>query len=476
MRLKNTRPRPVATLALAGALLFPSVAPAQQTDAELQKLATGTGNPFIDNAKAGYVFRTAYFDRRSSGDETNAGNFRQRGMGLGGWLYANTGEIGDILSFGGTYNFVIPLHGPEDDSFNYILRDPGQDEVSVIGEANAKLRFGNHAFVVGRQSINQAWYLDDVVRFYNKLDQSMIGRRDVRGMQPLHYEAATVQGRLRDDTVRYYGGYVWNARQINDNEFRNIYEAAFQTTVWPDGRKTGDSDGATYVGLQHKPSKNMMVEGSYYNFHDMMDNAYVDFDYVFRLADKNYVRFGVQYMYQSGSGSNLITSGRDFDTDYWGIYGELRLIPHVVGYAMAGITDDEEEIRSPFSIGPSYLVQRIGENSKAAENTWIVGAIFDFGPFGAKGLSFDINYGQRRDRHQWSASTSGGVTTYSYGEASNWDEMATDLIYVFPEEGFFKNLRVRGRYAKVWEEDGPLVGEKRTDDLRFDVSLNIPFL
>ena len=165
MRLKDPQFRPVVALAVAGALLFPPVAPAQQTDAELQKLATGTGNPFIDNAKAGYVFRTAYFDRRSSGDDDNTGNFRQRGMGLGGWLYANTGEIGDILSFGGTYNFVIPLHGPEDDSFNYILRDPGQDGVSVIGEANAKLRFGNHAFVVGRQSINQAWYLEDVVRF-----------------------------------------------------------------------------------------------------------------------------------------------------------------------------------------------------------------------------------------------------------------------------------------------------------------------
>jgi len=464
----------LALLLVFGVGIMP--AQAQQTSSQEQKeISSGPFKGFIDNAKAGLMFRTSYFERRSEGDDTKAGAFHQKAMGTGGWLYGNTGEIGNILSFGSVYNFTIPLYDPNDKPYSYVLRDPNQDSVSVLGELYAKLRFGNHAAVIGRQSINNAWYLDDVVRFYNKLDQSMIGRRDVRAMQWLQYEAATVQGCLFDDTMRYYGGYITNARQINDNSFRNPYQAAYQTTVWPEDYKTGESNGIGYAGIQFKPTKNMMVEGSYYELDNMMKMAYVDLDYVFRLADKNYVRFGTQCLYQGGNGNNLITNGRDFDAWYWGVYAEVRLIPWLVPYAMAGLTTSDDEIRAPFSIGPSYLVQRIGENSKAGERTWILGTIVDFEQMGARGLQFDINYGQRRDRHQWSSSTISGVKTYTYSETTDWDELATDLIYTFPQDTFFKNLRVRLRYAKVWEEGATLVGTKEQDDYRFDIGWNIPF-
>lgn len=449
---------------------------AQETSTQEQKaVSTGPFDKFIGNAKAGFMFRTSYFNRTSDGDDNSAGKFDQAALGTGGWLYGNTGEIGDVLSFGGTYNFTIPLYAPDDKSYNYILRDPGQDSVSTLGEAYAKVRSGDDTIVIGRQTIKYAWYLDDVVRFYNKLDQSMIGPRDVRAMQWIHYEAATIQGRLAQDTIRYYGGYIKNARQINDNDFRNLYQAAYQAGVWPEDSKTGDSNGAVYAGIQSKPSKNMMMECSYYDLMDMMNMAYVDFDYVYRLADKNYVRFGTQYMYQGGNGDNLITNGRDFDTGYWGVYIEARLIPWLVPYGMAGVTSGHDEIRAPYSIGPSYLVQRIGENSKAGEHTWILGTIVDFEQMGAKGLQFDVNYGQRRDRHQWSSSTTAGETTYSYNKTTDWDELATDLIYTFPQETFLKNMRIRLRYARVWEDGATLDGTKVQDDYRSDIGWNIPF-
>jgi hypothetical protein len=109
---------------------------------------------------------------------------------------------------------------------------------------------------------------------------------------------------------------------------------------------------------------------------------------------------------------------------------------------------------SPFAIGLSYLVQRIGENSKG---TWIIGGLFDFGPAGLKGLQFDINYGRRTDRHTVIAAANTDVdklptglltnrnmeTATSSLPATDWDELATDLIYTFAQEGFFKNLRLR---------------------------------
>jgi len=53
--------------------------------------------------------------------------------------------------------------------------------------------------------------------------------------------------------------------------------------------------------------------------------------------------------------------------------------------------------------------------------------------------------------------------------------MATDLIYVFPQDGPFKNMRVRARYGQVWENGASLVGTKVTNDIRLDMGLNIPF-
>ena len=227
MRECNSKRRVVAGMsnALAMAMMLGFVATtaqAQQTAAVQEGAVAGEANPFFDKARFGYQQRTAYFDR-------DLQTSRPRAMGFGGWLYGQTGEIADILSFGGTYNFTIPLYSPdyyppstEASQYNYILRDPGQSTNSVIGEAYAKVRFGDQAAVFGRQTIRQAWYLPDVVRFYNKLDQSMIGPRDVRGMQNIHYEAATYQGRFMNDTLRAYAGFVWNARQINANKFTPV--------------------------------------------------------------------------------------------------------------------------------------------------------------------------------------------------------------------------------------------------------------
>ena len=499
MRESNSKRRVVAGMsnALAMALILglgATTVQAQQTAAVQEGAVAGAANPFFDKARFGYQQRTAYFDR----DQQVS---RPRAMGFGGWLYGQTGEIADVLSFGGTYNFTLPLYSPDNlppsteaNQYNYILRDPDQSTNSVIGEAYAKVRFGDHAAVFGRQTIRQAWYLPDVVRFYNKLDQSMIGPRDVRGMQNIHYEAATYQGRFMNDTVRAYAGYVWNARQINANDFENVYAAAYQTTCGKlsnrnpqtpcatnvtkvDGSMGGelDSSGAAYVGVQFKPNNNMMVEGSYYNFNNMMNNVYVDLDYVFRLADKDYVRVGTQYMYQSGSGDNILSAGQDFSTNYVGLYGELRLTPHIVPYAMVGWTGTGQQIRSPYSIGPSYLVQRVGENSLAGENTWIAGAIFDFGVFGAKGLSFDINYGQRTDR-QVDPYQKNAQGVYG-GPTNDWNELATDLVYFLPDVAkYMKNFRARVRWAKV-EQPGAAAGggDLMTYDRRFDVHFLMPF-
>jgi len=505
-------------LALAMALGFAAGTASAQTPTQLTvgqegSSITAEANPFLDKATAGFQFRTATFKRWSSGAEpvdyvnssgsTTSANayktFNNQAAGIGGWLYGSTGELADFLSFAGTVNFTLPLWAPEGgttpngyvNSYNYILQDPNQDGYAVVGEANARLRYENNVAILGWQSINYAWYLPDVYRFYNKLDQAMIGRRDVRAMQPLTYLGATLGGKLMDDTFRYFGGYVSDMKQINDNKYRNMYQSAFQTTCWEDAptpcTKQGDSNGMTYAGVQWKPNNDSMYQAQYYFLQNMLNMGYVDGDWVFRYGESRYFRVGAQWMYQSSAGNSLTTGangakGYDFNTNMGGLYLEARPTDWFIPYAMAGITANGGQIQAPYSIGPSFLVQRIGENSKAGERTWILGTTIDFSTWGAKGLAFDVTYGQRSNRKIDANNPNGG------GESlADWNELATDLIYVFPKGGWFNNLRARARYAKVWL-DGPQwvayngAGQSvyqnvdtTQQDVRFDLQFVVPF-
>ena len=497
----------------AGAAWAQTPTPTQMTVGQDGASITAEANPFLDDSKAGFMFRTATFKRFSPGadpvsyvnssggvSEANAyRTFNNQAAGIGGWLYGNTGELANFLSFAGTINFTLPLWAPEGgttpngyvNSYNYILRDPKQEGYAVIGEANARLRYENNVAVLGWQSINYAWYLPDVYRFYNKLDQAMVGRRDVRAMQPLTYLAATVGGKAMDDTVRYFGGYVADMKQINDTRFRNMYQAAYQTTCWSDAptpyTKQGDSNGMTYAGIQWKPNNDSMYQAQFYNVQNMLNMGYVDGDWVFRMGERRYFRFGAQWMYQGSSGDSLTTGsngskGYDFNTNYGGIYLEGRPADWFIPYGMAGLTSNGGQIQAPYSIGPSYLVQRIGENSRAGERTWILGTIFDFSTLGVQGLSFDVNYGQRSNRKIDANNPNGGGQSLA-----DWNELATEFVYLFPKGGWFENLRARARYAKVWL-DGPqwvayngaggnVFQDVNTtqQDVRFDLQFVVPF-
>ncbi len=466
-------------LALAMALGFLAGAASAQSVATDEK-SSKSGLPFWDDASIGYMFRVASFKRSSLGDPPSAPLFNQQGAGIGGWLYGTTGELADFLSFGATYNFVHPIGNWSDNyAYNFILKDPTQSGYGVFGEANARLRYGTNTLVIGRQTIRNQWFMDGVYRFFNKLDQSMVGPRDIRGMNWITYEAVTLQGRVLDDSLRYYGGYVTNMKQVNDDEFRNLYQGGWNVFLYPTDLRMGDSNGMAYVGMNWKPTNDSMVSASYHNVQNMLNMVYTDYDYVFRMEDKKYFRVGVQWMYQESNGESLMRGvngqpGPSFNTNYGGLYLEARPVPWWIPYAAFGLTSDRNQIYSPFSIGPSFLIQRVGENSRAGERTWILGTTIDFSSWGAQGLAFDITYGQRSNRN---------VDGNPNLPVADWNEMATDLIYLFPQDGFLKNMRLRARYAKVWQKGDNWVAstnsiqdvDSTTNDLRFDAQLNIPF-
>ena len=280
-------------------------------------------------------------------------------------------------------------------------------------------------------------------------------------MIPLTYEGGTVAGKFANDTVRYYGGYLTGMKQINDDEFKNLASSAFLP---------GDSDGMAYGGAQWKINRDMMLQGAYHRADNLLDMSWGDFDYVYRMGKDQYIRLDVQYLYQTDNGdANL---GR-FSMNNRAAYVEARWVPWFIPYGIIGQNSDGAELRSPYSLGPSYLVQRIGENAKAGEFTWILGATFDFATAGMRGFVFDVNYGERTDRH---------VNGQTSQPLADWKELATDFIYTFGKEwGWAEGIRMRARWARVWEKGDNYANgvinsiSQKHDDVRFDFQWRVVF-
>jgi hypothetical protein len=459
----------LSVLAIPALAQVPAQAPPPETAAPTA--SDWTSNPFFTDWKAGTMVRSSYFDRtkpNNSGPSSEA-------WGIGGWLYGQTGELAKTLSFGAALYYVGKLYAPDGHGGDFMLTNE-QEGYSTLGEGWMRARFGDHVFTVGRQALSFGWNLDGIYRYYNRFDGSFIGRRDIRGMHPLDFEAATLTGKFLEGNVRYYSGWAWAMRQTNSSGFDDLGTAAFMPEK---------SDGMAFAGAQWKINNDLMLQGSYHFLQNLAHMAWVDLDKVFRMGDGRYLRFDTQYIYEK-SDRNL----PDFPTDgppppgqvlpivglktwNWNGYVEARWWPWWIPYGMIGVTGDGDEIRAPYSLGPSYLVQRVGENSKAGEHTWIVGTTFDFASLGAPGLSFDVNYGQRTHRHMQNDSSK---------PLADWDELATDLVYTLPESArWAKGIRMRVRWAKVWESGPQFSNNQIVDisqsytDFRVDFQWLIPF-
>ena len=103
----------------------------------------------------------------------------------------------------------------------------------------------------------------------------------------------------------------------------------------------------------------------------------------------------------------------------------------------------------------------------------ILGSTFDFSTVGARGLSFDVSYGERTDRH---------MKGNKEQPLADWKEVATDLIYTLGKEfGWAKGIRMRARWAQVRETGSNFSGGTITDigqkhaDIRFDLQWRVVF-
>ena len=404
--------------------------------------AQKSGEPFVDDAKAGVALRSMWFDRELPNGKS------QETWAAGAGLWGRTGYWRDTFSLGARLYAELPLYGPDDKDGGLLLK-PGQKGYAVLGEAYGKLKFADQVFTLYRQAIGANPQKATGVRSL-QTDLNYLGSRDIR-MVPLTYEAAMLNGPITG-SLSYQFGYVDKVKDINSDRFVSMSRLAGVTT-----KDTGLWNG----GLQWSPAKDMWVQGSYYHVEDTIRIAYADFDWVNRVSKESYWRVATQYSDQRSEGANRLT-GSAFKGWNAGLYGEygwtwLRL------YGAVSSTGTGQAMRSPYSFGPFYIGQRIKTFNRAGEDALMAGTTFDLAGFGLPGFSIDLNVAD--GRHAIDAATRAALP--------KWREYDTDFIYLFPKESVVPNMRVRLRYGTVREDFGTRVD--RTDDLRFDLNWAVNF-
>lgn len=317
----------------------------------------GTQPPFLRDTELRLHFRTYYLLRNHpDGSENEA-------WAAGGWLRYRSGWLLDLFRIGATLYTSQPLYAPPDKDGTGLLA-PGQEGYTVLGEAYATLRYGDHRLTGYRQALATPY----------------VNRDDSR-MTPNTFEGVTLFGKAPG--LEYGLGYLTAMKPRNADAFMPMGEAA--------GVAGGDQ-GLAFANLRIEPRKGVSIGAINYYVPDVINIAYAETEYVWRVGSDVTLTFGAQFTDQRSVGDNLLT-GSAFDTQ---VGGARFALSHAGAHLTLAFstTSDGADVQSPFGGYPGYLSLMERDFDRAGEDAWGVGLAYDFGRLGVPGLSAFFNFAQ----------------------------------------------------------------------------------
>jgi len=369
--------------------------------------------------------RSFYLDRNKFDDSVS------KAWAGGGWAGLKTGWFRDRVSFGVTAMGSFPIEADEDEDGTTLLA-PGQESYGVLGEIYAEVKITDSMQAnLGRRAY----------------DTPYINRNDNR-MTPNTFEAYTITG-LHGNAAegesewRYGGGYFHEIKERNSDEFVSMSEDA-----------GADVERGVYtLGANWKKGPWSIGAIDYYS-DDIINIFYTEAKVVMTLGEEWKLTASAQYTDEQAAG-DLLLNGTDFDTNQWGIKGDLGWGPALFTLAYTQTANDSN-MQNPWSGYPGYTSVQVEDFNRAGENA--VMYRFGYGVAAVPGLSFYALYVDGDE-----PSNSGQF------EKSEWDFNAQ---YAFPE-GALKGLALRFRFAQVEQDDGT---NSTLDDVRFIVDYVPPGL
>lgn len=366
--------------------------------------------PFIRDTDLSLHFRTFYYTRENTNDTKN------EALATGGWLNYRSGWLYDTLAIGAVGYTSQPLYAPEDRDGTTLLA-PGQEEITVLGQAYAQLRYRDYALLTGyRQLVNDG--------YVNPQDSRMI---------PNTFEGVTLKGAV--GPVGYDVGYLWSIKPRNSDDFSSMSSQA---------GAGGNDEPLILSSVTLTPWTPLTVFLGNYYVPNVFNTAFGEMGYTQPLTRDLDLNVSAQYTDQRS-----VEDARLGDFSTWNVGGIMRLMWRgLTAGAAAHVTDDDASIQTPYGSWPGYLHMIQFDFDQAGETAWSVGAKYDFAgtllPWQAPGLSAYLAYVQGTDREDPATGSSLPTTR----------ELDLDVTYKPPA---VKGLQLRLRNA-YWDDGGENTG------------------
>lgn len=352
----------------------------------------------------------------------------QEAWAQGGSLVLRSGWIFDRVAFGlGVYGSV-PLYAPEDRDGTLLLK-PGQEAYGVLGQLYADVKLWKGVVLsAGRKEVNTPY----------------INKNDIR-MTPNTFETYMVMGKHGGKDccpeLVWGAGYVTRIKERNDDDFVWMSHDAGVATV---------DHGVAMAGAKVS-TKSASIGAVAYSCPDVLDIVYAEGTWKPNPNGRFAGKVSAQVTYQQSNGDDLLT-GADFSTFQLGVKleGSYRALMLTLGFTS---TDDESDMRNPWSSCPGYTSVQVQDFNRAGEEATIVKVGVDL----CKALDL------------------AGMSTYAlwvHGwdrvAGPNEDEIDLDLQWR-PWQRGWKALNFRLRYAYIDQRD---TGDTLTD-FRFIINYDI---
>jgi outer membrane porin, OprD family len=386
--------------------------------------------PFFRDTEIKANSRSYWFDEDAFGNDT------PKALTTGGSLTYQSGFAADFLQLRSVLYTSQPLYANGDAGDTSNLTEDG-DQITTLGQINARMRFAQQELTVGRQLVRTPY----------------INPYDVR-MIPLTFEGIVLLPERKDQELNYIASYLWRYKPRDQADFISFSEGLGVDEV---------DEGVLITGIRRR-TRAWNYGLTNYWIKDTLNTAYGEIDYLLPFGGgegQPSFRISVNDLDQRSVGADLI-AGAPYQT----YQASARLIASYRNFVLTGglsRTGDGADIQKPFGFSTSFTSMIVASFNSAGEQAYLAGLSYDFADFGLDGLKAYVGWGRGTD-----------IVDPDTG-APQPDQSELDLRLSFePHRGRLQGLRVEVEYIDLRQPDaGP------SDDLtqfRTIVNYSVPLL
>jgi hypothetical protein len=376
--------------------------------------------PFFADTQLEVRTRTYYLRKEQTSDVIN------EAWAIGGSVSYRSGWLADLFAVEAEGFTSQPLYAPNDRGGTLLL-EPVQDGYTVLGIANAKLRYKGIVLTGYRQYF----------------DLPYVNRRDNR-MTPNTFESITLA--KPEGEVRFSTGYTWKFKSRDSDEFLTMTEAL----------GIDQDRGLAHAGAVWDPNENFHLGAVFGIIPDLFTGTYSESSFGHDFTEEFEIRLDGQFSYQRDVGKDFLGELLD---ENWNV--GIRTSASYAGAVFRlgfSITGSKGTIFNAFGSSPSYVDLMQRSFNRAEEKAILASASYDFSRIGVDGLTVIVNF-------------VAGFDGKFLNERRRSQEIDATIDYRITR-GFLKNfwLRIRGSWLSEQgtEQDGT--------DVRLILRYDIPVI